>query len=93
MKKFYNTEKQRHLDLITKSFFGKDKGNGFFKGKQYPFVLRNGGNNLYEPIIICTHTSYHRPTLIHSTKHIVFQEKTWRRLGEACSLTNQNILL
>lgn len=51
MRKFYNAERQRHLELIAKSFFGKDKGNGFFKGKQYPFVLRNGGNNLYEPIL------------------------------------------
>ena len=46
MRTFYNAERQRHLELIDKSFFGKDKGNGFFKGKQYPFVLRNGGNNL-----------------------------------------------
>ncbi len=50
MRKFYNAERKRHLDLISNSFFGKDKGYGFFKKKQYPFVLRNGENNLYEPI-------------------------------------------
>ena len=50
MKKFYNTERKRHLELIAKCFFGQDKGNGFFKGKQYPFILKHPENNLYEPI-------------------------------------------
>lgn len=50
MKKFYNAERKRHLELIAKCFFDQDKGNGFFKGKQYPFILKHPENNLYEPI-------------------------------------------
>ncbi len=50
MKKFYNAERKRHLELIAKCFFVHDKGNGFFKSKQYPFILKHPENNLYEPI-------------------------------------------
>ena len=50
MRKFYGGERERHLELIGRSFFGRDSGNGFFMGRRYPFVLRDGGNNLYEPI-------------------------------------------
>ena len=50
MKEFYKVERARHQELIKDGFFGKDNGNGFFKGKQYPFILKDGLNNLYEPI-------------------------------------------
>ena len=50
MRKFYFSERNRHLKLIADSFFGNDNGNGYFKGKQYPFILRDGKNNLFEPI-------------------------------------------
>lgn len=50
MKEFYKAERMRHQDLIKDGFFGKDKGSGYFKGKQYPFVLKDGCNNLYESI-------------------------------------------
>ena len=51
MRKFYFSERNRHLKLIADSFFGNDNGNGYFKGKQYPFILRDGENNLFEPIL------------------------------------------
>ena len=50
MKEFYKAERARQQELIKDGFFGKDKGNGYFKGKQYPFILKHGKNNLYEPI-------------------------------------------
>ena len=50
MRDFYYSERDRHVALIEKTFFGQDRGNGFFKGERYGFVLRDGLNNLYEPI-------------------------------------------
>lgn len=50
MRDYYRSERARHEKLIEKSFFTPDKGNGFFKGKPYKFVLQNGLNNLFEPI-------------------------------------------
>ncbi len=50
MRDFYYSERHRHVALIEKSFFGQDRGNGFFKGERYGFVLCDGLNNLYEPI-------------------------------------------
>lgn len=50
MKDFYKAERTRHQELIKDGFFGKDKGNGYFNVKQYPFILKDGKNNLYEPI-------------------------------------------
>ena len=50
---YYNSEKVRLSALIKEGFFGLDEtGNGFFKGKTYPFVLQQKGafTNLYEPI-------------------------------------------
>lgn len=50
---FYNSEKSRQTTLIEDGFFGtNEKGDGFFKGKSYPFVLQQRGSftNLYEPI-------------------------------------------
>lgn len=38
---YYNSEKVRLSALIKEGFFGLDEtGNGFFKGKTYPFVLQ-----------------------------------------------------
>jgi hypothetical protein len=44
-------EYKRVENLISNSkvFYG-DKGNGVFKKKNYPFILENNLNNLYEPI-------------------------------------------
>lgn len=51
MRKFYYSERDRHEKLISSSsIFKGDNGSGKFKGKVYSFVLRNGKNNLYEPI-------------------------------------------
>lgn len=50
MKKFYMAERTRQTELITKSFFGEDKGCGCFRRKQYPFILKDGSKNLYDPI-------------------------------------------
>lgn len=49
MRKFYYKERARQTSLIEKGFF-TDKGNGYFRKKQYPYILRNGLNNIYEPI-------------------------------------------
>lgn len=50
---FYESEKIRQTELIHDGFFGEfECGNGEFRGKPYPFVLRQRGSytNLYEPI-------------------------------------------
>lgn len=50
---FYNSEKIRQTALIKEEFFGaEEKGNGYFKGKSYPFILaqKDSYTNLYEPI-------------------------------------------
>lgn len=49
-RKIYYSERERQARLIAIGFFAPDKGNGYFRGKQYPFILRNGLNNLYEPL-------------------------------------------
>jgi hypothetical protein len=45
----YKTEQYSRAEAIVKArnIFGDDAGNGFFRGKNYPFVLQNGINNLY----------------------------------------------
>lgn len=51
MSKYKNSQYARQESLIKSSnFFSNDKGNGRFMGKPRPFVLRDGMNNLYEPI-------------------------------------------
>ena len=51
MSKYKNSQYARQESLIKNSnFFSNDKGNGRFMGKPRPFVLRDGMNNLYEPI-------------------------------------------
>lgn len=37
--KYFTMHRERHLELIAKSFSEKDKGNGIFKGIGYPFVF------------------------------------------------------
>lgn len=48
---FKESEYKRVEDLLKNSnvFYG-DKGNGVFRNKNYPFILENNLNNLYEPI-------------------------------------------
>lgn len=48
---YKETQYKRVEDLLknTNVFYG-DKGNGQFKKKNYPFILENNLNNLYEPI-------------------------------------------
>lgn len=48
---FKESEYKRVEDLIKNSnvFYG-DKGNGIYRKKNYPFILENNLNNLYEPI-------------------------------------------
>lgn len=39
------------LALMEKGeIFNKDQGNGTYAGRQYPFALQHGKNNIYEPI-------------------------------------------
>ena len=46
-----NSQYIRQEDLINNSdIFSEDKGNGYFMGKPRHFVLKDGMNNLYEPI-------------------------------------------
>jgi hypothetical protein len=51
MSRYKNSQYARQEDLINDSdIFNGDKGNGYFMGKARPFVLKDGMNNLYEPI-------------------------------------------
>ncbi|MBQ2026731.1 MAG: hypothetical protein II216_02855 [Alistipes sp.] len=52
MSRYKDSQYLRQEELIKTSpnIFSGDKGNGFFMGKPRPFVLRNGVNNIYEPI-------------------------------------------
>lgn len=48
---FKESEYKRVEDLIKNSnVFHGDKGNGIYRKKNYPFILENNLNNLYEPI-------------------------------------------
>lgn len=52
MGKYRPQEKKHHIELIKDNFLGSDEGYGYFgkDKKQYDFVLKDGINNLYEPI-------------------------------------------
>lgn len=50
MKRYYYEERSKHERLIAEKFFGADGGNGTFKKKAYPFVLKDGENNLFGQI-------------------------------------------
>lgn len=51
MSSYKDSQYARQEDLINNSgVFNGDKGNGYFMGKPRLFVLRDGVNNLYEPI-------------------------------------------
>ena len=51
MSSYKNSQYVRQENLINNSdIFNGDKGNGSFMGKARPFVLKDGMNNLYEPI-------------------------------------------
>ena len=51
MSRYKKSQYARQEDLINNSdIFNGDKGNGYFMGKARPFVLKDGMNNLYEPI-------------------------------------------
>jgi len=48
---FRNIEKEKIEALIKSGWLNCDAGNGTFGGHIYPFVLVNGDNNIYEPIL------------------------------------------
>ena len=51
MSRYKNSQYIRQEYLINNSdIFSGDKGNGYFMGKPRHFVLKDGMNNLYEPI-------------------------------------------
>ena len=51
MSRYKNSQYARQEYLINNSdIFNGDKGKGYFMGKARPFVLKDGMNNLYEPI-------------------------------------------
>ena len=51
MSRYKNSQYARQEDLINNSdIFNGDKGKGYFMGKARSFVLKDGMNNLYEPI-------------------------------------------
>ena len=51
MSRYKNSQYARQEDLINNSdIFSGDKGNGYFMGRPRPFVLKDGMNNLYQPI-------------------------------------------
>ena len=50
MSKFKESQYERQISLMNTDVFSGDSGNGYFMGKSRAFVLKNGMNNLYEPI-------------------------------------------
>ena len=50
MSKFKESQYERQIPLMNTDVFSGDSGNGYFMGKSRAFVLKNGMNNLYEPI-------------------------------------------
>ena len=51
MSRYKKSQYTRQEDLVNNSdIFNGDKGNGYFMGKPRHFVLKDGMNNLYEPI-------------------------------------------
>ena len=51
MSRYKKSQYVRQEDLINNSdIFSGDKGNGYFMGRPRHFVLKDGMNNLYEPI-------------------------------------------
>ena len=51
MSRYKKSQYIRQEDLVNNSdIFNGDKGNGYFMGKPRHFVLKDGMNNLYEPI-------------------------------------------
>ena len=50
MSKFKESQYERQILLMNTDVFSGDSGNGYFMGKSRAFVLKNGMNNLYEPI-------------------------------------------
>ena len=51
MSRYKKSQYIRQEDLVNNSdIFNGDKGNGYFMGKPRLFVLKDGMNNLYEPI-------------------------------------------
>ena len=50
MSKFKKSQYGRQVPLMNTDVFNQDPGNGYFMGKHRAFVLKNGINNLYEPI-------------------------------------------
>ena len=51
MRKFYYSERNRQQKLLADGFFNEDPGNGCFMGKVFPFILNDGLNNIYSPIL------------------------------------------
>jgi len=50
--KYYFAQRNKQQDLIGTAIFNGDKGNGLFKNKPYPFVLSNGDNNIFSPVVV-----------------------------------------
>lgn len=46
---YYISQRNKQQALIGSLIFNGDKGNGRFRGHNYPFVLQDGRNNLYPP--------------------------------------------
>lgn len=49
-KAYYYHERERQQKLLQESFFDGVPGNGIFKGKPYPFILKDGMHNLFSDI-------------------------------------------
>jgi hypothetical protein len=49
----YKTKQYHRAEYLIKntSLFNGDNGSGIFKGKPYPFILKNNVNNLFQPIV------------------------------------------
>ena len=49
--KYYYLQREKQQALLGSEKFNGDQGNGKFGKRYYPFVLSNGGNNLFPPIL------------------------------------------
>lgn len=47
---YYLSQRDKQQALIGSDVFRNDNGNGKFMGKNYPFVLAKGENNLFPPV-------------------------------------------
>lgn len=49
--KFYSLQREKQSKLLGSPTFNGDNGGGKFMGRTYNYVLKNGDNNIFQPIL------------------------------------------